>query len=53
MMALRINETLQIPMPFRLPALGLSEFRYIGMLPDRSELVKDADESAPVRLDEN
>ena len=35
----------------RLPALGLSESRFIGEHSDISELVEDADESAPVRLE--
>ena len=40
---LRINGTLQIPMPFRLS-------RSIGEHSDISELVEDTDESAPGRL---
>ena len=44
MMDLRINETLQIPMPFRLS-------RSIGEHSDISELVEDADELAPVWLE--
>ena len=44
MVDFRINDTRQIPMPFRLS-------RSIGEHSDISELVEDADESAPGRLE--